>query len=123
MLLFSKEEYQNHGKYTILDQYTFKWPDGRMALALGLGSLFNHSEQPNVTYSLDVATDSIRYTAVRDVQEGEELCIFYGHKLWFDPVGSEYSSLREPEFADSDGWGGLRRVLFEDGAEENVSSS
>jgi hypothetical protein len=25
------------GKFTVLDQYTFKWPDGRMALALGLG--------------------------------------------------------------------------------------
>lgn len=25
------------GKHTILDHYTFKWTDGRMALALGLG--------------------------------------------------------------------------------------
>lgn len=25
------------GKLTVLDQYTFNWPDGRMALALGLG--------------------------------------------------------------------------------------
>lgn len=26
------------GKYTVLDHYTFNWPDGRMALALGLGA-------------------------------------------------------------------------------------
>ena len=25
------------GRFTILDHYTFTWPDGRMALALGLG--------------------------------------------------------------------------------------
>lgn len=38
VLLFNKDEYSNHGRHTILDHYTFKWRDGRMALALGLGS-------------------------------------------------------------------------------------
>ena len=37
-LLFSAEEYEAHGRYTALDHYTFKWRDGRMALALGLGT-------------------------------------------------------------------------------------
>jgi tRNA-specific adenosine deaminase 3 len=37
VLLFSAEEYGMHGKYTVLDHYTFNWRDGRMALALGLG--------------------------------------------------------------------------------------
>jgi hypothetical protein len=36
-LLFSAEEYEAHGRHTVLDHYTFKWRDGRMALALGLG--------------------------------------------------------------------------------------
>jgi len=39
ILFFTKEEYDAHGKYTILDHYTFKCRDGRMALALGLGAL------------------------------------------------------------------------------------
>ena len=38
VLLFSAEEYGAHGQYTVLDHYTFKWRDGRMALALGLGA-------------------------------------------------------------------------------------
>ena len=38
VLLFSAEEYEAHGKHTVLDHYTFKWRDGRMALALGLGT-------------------------------------------------------------------------------------
>ena len=38
VLLFSSEEYEAHGKHTVLDHYTFKQRDGRMALALGLGA-------------------------------------------------------------------------------------
>ena len=37
VLLFSAQEYAEHGKHTVLDHYTFVWRDGRMALALGLG--------------------------------------------------------------------------------------
>ncbi|KAF8073797.1 hypothetical protein FPV67DRAFT_1606053 [Lyophyllum atratum] len=84
VLFFSKEEYAEHGRFTVVDNYTFKWTDGRMALALGLGSLFNHSAQPNVSFSLDTANESIRYTTVRD-------------------------TTALPEEAD-DGWGGLSAV-------------
>ncbi|KAF9468546.1 cytidine deaminase-like protein [Collybia nuda] len=108
VLLFSSEEYDLHGKYTILDQYTFKWTDGRLALALGLGSLFNHSETPNISYTLDPSTDSIRYVTVRDIEPDEELCIFYGHNLWFRPVESLTSigPAAMPQ-EDEDEWGGL----------------
>lgn len=59
VLYLSKEEYEEHGKnrrrssgflflpgssigkHTVPDPYTFKWPDGRMALALGLGTTFD----------------------------------------------------------------------------------
>lgn len=37
VLLFPAKEYEEHGRYTVVDHYTFKWRDGRMALALGLG--------------------------------------------------------------------------------------
>ncbi|KAG2151367.1 hypothetical protein DEU56DRAFT_777532 [Suillus clintonianus] len=88
VLLFTRTEYEDHGRHTILDHYTFKWRDGRMALALGLGSLFNHSSHPNVTYTVDPAHECIKYTSTRTINPDEELCIFYGHKLWFDPVGT-----------------------------------
>ncbi|KAF5382635.1 hypothetical protein D9615_002940 [Tricholomella constricta] len=111
VLFFSKEEYAAHGKYTVLDEYTFTWTDGRMALALGLGSLFNHSEHPNVSYSLDTSTESIRYTTVRDIASDEELCIFYGHKLWFDSAESldPVPHCHVPEVTE-DGWGDLSAV-------------
>ena len=38
VLLFSADEYASHGRHKVLDHYTFVWRDGRMALALGLGT-------------------------------------------------------------------------------------
>ena len=53
------------------------------AVALGLGSLFNHSLlHQNVGWSRDVTGQCIIYRALRDIGAGEELCINYG-KLWF----------------------------------------
>ena len=56
----------------------------RQALALGLGSMFNHKRSPNVAWQRNIQTQSIRYFAIRNIVEGEELCISYGPKLWFD---------------------------------------
>ncbi|KAG1774839.1 hypothetical protein EV702DRAFT_974229 [Suillus placidus] len=108
VLLFTRIEYEGYGRHTILDHYTFKWRDGRMALALGLGSLFNHSSHPNVSYAIDPAHECIRYTSTRTVNPEEELCIFYSHKLWFDPVGTTENlgpqvcldQIEQPEFLD-----------------------
>ena len=95
---------------TTLSHYTYTWPAkedvltsrtqnasppkssvsrsdvkfSQQALALGLGSMFNHMRSPNVGWERDIPTQSIRYFAVRDIMEGEELCISYGPKLWFD---------------------------------------
>jgi tRNA-specific adenosine deaminase 3 len=81
-----------------------------MALALGLGSLFNHSETPNVSYTLDPFTESIRYTTTKLINPDEEMCIFYGHNLWFEPVGSCQRPQRFQGDTE-DGWGGLSAVL------------
>ncbi|KAF8840763.1 cytidine deaminase-like protein [Paxillus ammoniavirescens] len=86
-----------------------------MALALGLGSLFNHSGQPNVSFSIDSARECITYTSARTINPDEELCIFYGHKLWFDPVDdvvhTSNSQCEIPGINDeADPWGGLARI-------------
>ncbi|SRR6266436_9805146 len=138
-LLFSAEEYEAHGRHTVLDHYTFIWRDGRIALALGLGaltclsllqlsnfihtgSLFNHSDSPNVSYSIDTATDSIRYTTVRAVEPDEELCIYHGSNLWFEPVEiptSDGRTLADTELVE-DGWGGLSAVAGEASSSKRV---
>ncbi|KAL9547604.1 hypothetical protein MBANPS3_006085 [Mucor bainieri] len=75
ILLFNAEEYESYGKYTVLDQYTYCWQGG-FALALGLGSMFNHNSAPNVGFIRDIPNKLIRYD--------EELCISYGNHLWFE---------------------------------------
>ena len=51
-----------------------------------LGSLFNHSEAPNVSFSIGTSSNTIQYTVSRIVLSNEELCIFYGQRLWFQPA-------------------------------------
>ena len=62
-----------------------------------------------MSYALDAATESIRYVTSRRVLPGEELCIFYGHRLWFDPVDAadRADPLSDPP---EDPWGALPRV-------------
>lgn len=69
------------------------------AVALGLGSLFNHSSlQQNVGWSRDVNGQCIVYKALRDIKAGEELCINYG-KLWFVDADDEH---RQEQDSDKD---------------------
>ena len=54
-----------------------------MLLALGVGSLFNHSRRPNLNYRIDSKNLLIKYIAMRNIGADEELTIYYGDKLWF----------------------------------------
>jgi len=74
---------------TVLREYTYKTAGGQQLLALNHGSLFNHSRSPNLTYEKDLAALVIRYYAARAIAAGEELTIFYGHKLWFDDTDNQ----------------------------------
>ncbi|KAI8087480.1 hypothetical protein BDF21DRAFT_414495 [Thamnidium elegans] len=94
ILLFNHDEYSAHGKYTILDHYTYCWPGG-YALALGLGSMFNHDSEPNVGFIRDIANNLIRYVTLRPITKNEELCISYGNHLWFDDGSKKESVITE----------------------------
>lgn len=90
VLIVSNEEYIQHTlNKTIFESYLFTWSRaGEYALALGLGSLFNHSDTgPNVSYVLDKVNHCIRYSTKRPIKENEELCIFYGHGVKFGDKG------------------------------------
>ena len=64
---------------TVLDDYFFEWgADGRAyALALGYGSLYNHSADPNATFSLRVRRHQIVFKARRSIRQGDEIRIDY----------------------------------------------
>ena len=82
-LLISRDSYDDHARFTVMEHYLFNCADGDKLLALGYGSLFNHSDSPNVDYRLDKASLTIRYFAARSIAAGEEMCIYYGNNLWF----------------------------------------
>ena len=67
-----------HAKHDgILHHYTFAWTGRRSALALGYGSLLNHSYTPNSVYSFRVAKKIIRIRALQNIEPGEEILINY----------------------------------------------
>ena len=73
-----------HGSF--LSQYVFEYGRGTVALALGYGSLYNHSYTPNARYD-DVGRQTKEYRALRDIQPGEEITINYnGAEDNTDPV-------------------------------------
>lgn len=89
-------------------------------MGLCIGSVFNHSEQPNVSFELEAKTESIRYTISRRIEAGEELFIFYGHKLWFEQHGQSSTTSTMVKSSDpDDGWGGLGAI--DDSSTEEVN--
>lgn len=68
--------------------YVFNWGDDGTALALGFGSLYNHSFRPNAT-TLET-TDELVISALRPIQAGEEIFINYlgteSEGVWFDDL-------------------------------------
>lgn len=71
--------------------YVFGWGDGRTALALGYGSLYNHSYDPNAT-TLET-TDELVITATRDIAQGDEILINYMGTaqtgVWFEVLEAD----------------------------------
>ncbi|GAB1741308.1 hypothetical protein NU219Hw_g6547t1 [Hortaea werneckii] len=105
VLMLDPVENVEHVEKTVLYHYTYNWPmtdpaSGRpkktQAVILGLGSMFNHStEDQNVGWKRDLENELVVYRALRDVKEGEELCISYGDHLTF--VDADSPSQKEEE--------------------------
>lgn len=69
---------------TVLGKYVFEWEYGT-AVALGLGSLFNHNKYANVWYRKDFINKSLVFITTRDIPKGKQLFIDYG----YDPLYPE----------------------------------
>lgn len=51
------------------------------ALAMGLGSFYNHSERPNAIYHLSVLKRIIEFIALEDIDPNVEITVDYGYAL------------------------------------------
>jgi len=56
--------------------------DGMYGLVLGYGSLYKHSDTPNVSYAYNRANRQMYFIAARVIQAQEELTINYGKDYW-----------------------------------------
>jgi SET domain-containing protein len=99
-----KEEYDKFMRFTILEHYLFNTDKGDKLLALGCGSLFNHSRHPNVDYRLDSTNLCIRYICGHKIiRKDEELCISYGGNLWFNDTSEGEHESSESDDDTTDG--------------------
>lgn len=72
-----------------LKDYVFTWSSKTVGLALGYGSLYNHSYKPNLR-SEDSSGRIKRFIALRDISKNEELTHNYaGHPASRKSVGFE----------------------------------
>lgn len=88
VLIIPVQEWE-HIEKTILFNYCYGWGDDA-AVALGVGSLYNHSFNSNAKYTKIYETKRICYTALRNIDPGEEITINYNgdvedrSPMWFD---------------------------------------
>ena len=75
---------------TNLFSYYFYWGrNNTSAIALGYGSLYNHSYTPNAEYEENVRKKVIVFKAIRNIKKGEEILTNYNgnsdskEKVWF----------------------------------------
>jgi SET domain-containing protein len=79
-----------------LGSYVFEWGRGTLALALGYGSLYNHSFEPNARFKFPGRL-TILFVALRKIAPGEEITVNYNGKpgdrrpVWFEVVESRGS--------------------------------
>lgn len=69
-----------HLKDSQLYNYYFVSEDKEsVAIALGFGSLYNHSYSPNATYIKDFDNQIIIFKAIKDIRPDEEITVNYNY--------------------------------------------
>ncbi len=68
-------------KDSILVTYFFYFGKNkeRLAIALGFGSLYNHSYEPNATYKIKPRENAIDFIALEDIKKDCEITVNYNH--------------------------------------------
>ena len=61
--------------YQLVD-YVFRFGE-EPAVALGYGSIYNHSYEPNATYKKILKNKVITFVAIKSIKKGEEITINY----------------------------------------------
>lgn len=57
---------------TELYSHYYAWSEGRAALALGLGSMYNHSYSPNCEYRVKLNVNKIEFKVLQAIKKGKK---------------------------------------------------
>jgi SET domain-containing protein len=70
---------------TKLAAYYYRWGESSqdIGIALGYGSLYNHSSYPNITFIKNIPKQLIEYTKARVIRKDQELNIDYNYGVPF----------------------------------------
>lgn len=92
------------GGVTEFKNLIFRWKDKedgenderrQRILALGCGSVYNHSDQANVAYYFDYENELLRFEAIKVIHSGDELFVNYT-KEWFESRNAEQQYFSSP---------------------------
>lgn len=78
ILLIPHDEFNSS---SVLDLYVYKYDKNTAALALGFGSLFNHSDSPNIAYQVNYESNCIEFIAAKNIKAHSQLFIDYGYDV------------------------------------------
>lgn len=93
-VLFIPGSEWEHVEKTVFFHYCYAWGADMQdaALALGFGSIYNHSYDPAAVYVKHLDTNEVEFVALRDLAAGEEVTINYNgdptdkQPMWFGEV-------------------------------------
>lgn len=93
IIYLTPEDYLHAKQTTLLNYYFLNEPENRSAIALGYGSLYNHSYKPNATYKKHLDEGLIQFYAIKDIQKDEEITVNYNYgdpdskkQLWIKEI-------------------------------------
>lgn len=97
IIFLTEKDYPLAKQTTLLNYYFLNENEDRSAIALGYGSLYNHSYTPNATYKKYLEEGYIDFVAIKNIVPGEEITVNYNYgnpddkkKLWIGEI-PEYS--------------------------------
>lgn len=79
IVYLTERDYPLAKQTTLLNYYFLNEAENRVAIALGYGSLYNHSYEPNATYKKLLDEGFIDFIAIKNISPKEEITVNYNY--------------------------------------------
>lgn len=79
LIIISKKKESDLIMKTILSKYVYCLGLNQLGIAGGFGSFFNHSQNNNIRWKIDLKNKVIKYYSLKEIKVGEELFLNYGY--------------------------------------------